>query len=956
MPKKISFINISAGIIFLIYAIYPFPVFSYTHSSGDPEKRDLVDESKGAEIATFKKVRCPNCGMEFFYVPGKECPHSQWIQYEAKKEDKEKGGEITDAGFGLKGARVKTQDLKSQDKFFDFLKTKEGALDKKSSKEEAVRQALSSQETEAGPRYELRQQLTCPYDGHVFFPEGDVVDQAKFKPKGMFIEEPPSNIESSFSKSISFGASKDLKQFGYELFFIPEKDQKEEKEQKEEMSSAKSIESLAALGMLKTALGGQGAQGSGFSSQAAGTDSAIVVPVSADYVIGPGDTLLINIWGSVQESFPVEVDREGKIMLPKSGPLYVWGMKLKEAESRITQRLNEFYTNFNVDVSMGKLRSIRVFVMGEVKKPGAYTLNSQSNIFQALYRAGGPTKMGSMRNIKIVAPDGKSRETDLYEFLLKGETADNSVIQSGDTIFVSPIGDVVAIGGNVKRPGIYETKSEIPLSDLIDFAGGITPTGNLQRLQVERIKDNERRVIVDIELKDSSLKDILLRNGDFVIISPIVRLKHNFVTILGNVEVPGDYGLTEDMSVRGLIEKSRGVMPGTYLSRAEIARVSKDRSREIIPINLDKMMMGGKDEDIALKEWDILLVYSEAEASSPSFVEIDGAVNKPGKYELTPNMKISDLIFRAGGVTSGDFIKGGELFHIVPGEQPVVRGIGIKRIFGSNIQIDKDIILQAGDTLFVKREPKLTEKKIVSIKGEVRFPGTYPIINGERLSDLITRAGGYTNDAFLPGAVFTRKSIKEVQEKMRQKFLEKEQRNVMEEQQAILMRAGSTASAEAVNQSVRARMEMMNMISEADIEGRMVIALVPLDQLKHTKYDISLEDGDAIYIPQSPSAITVIGSVNNPASVPFEVGKGIEYYIQRTGGLTKHADKTGIYVVRANGEAVNKFMMTKSVERGDTIVIPQEFKYWTPPGQLLKDTVEVLSRIAVGVGIIAALN
>jgi polysaccharide biosynthesis/export protein len=292
----------------------------------------------------------------------------------------------------------------------------------------------------------------------------------------------------------------------------------------------------------------------------------------------------------------------------------------------------------------------------------------------------------------------------------------------------------------------------------------------------------------------------------------------------------------------------------------------------------------------------------------------------------------------------------------VPGEQPVVREIGVKRIFGANIAIDKDIILQAGDTLFVKREPKLTEKKMITIKGEVRFPGTYPIIQGERLSDLITRAGGYTQDAFLPGAVFTRKSIKEVQEKMRQKFIEKEQRTLMEEQQAMLLRAGSSANADSIGQSVQARMEIMNMISGADIEGRMVIALLPLEKLKHTKYDISMEDGDTITIPQSPSAVTVIGSVNNPTSVPFEISKGIDYYIQKTGGLTKHADKSGIYVMRANGEAINKFMMTKYVERGDTIVIPQEFKYWTPPGQLLKDTVEVLSRIAVGVGIIAALQ
>jgi len=959
MPRRFSFINLSIAIIFLLTTVLPSGAFSYSDSR-DSQERDLVDESKNTDIASFKKVRCPNCGMEFFYVPGKESPHSHWVQYEAREEeklDKDKADSDFETELaGLKDNQDKLKDVDKQNKLFNFFKSSESAKDKKSTKDETIKKALTSQESKTQPEYKLRQQLTCPYDSYVFFPEGDLLDQAKFK-QNMPVYQEPSSIESSFSKSISFGAQKDLKQFGYELFLFAGRSQKDEtEEEKASFSATKSLESLAALGMLKTALGGQGTQGTDLSSQIAGTEDTVVVPVSADYIIGPGDTLLINIWGSVQESFPVSVDREGKIMLPKSGPLYVWGMKFKEVEELITQKLNEFYTNFNVDVSMGKLRNMRVFVMGEVKKPGSYSISSQSNIFQALYQAGGPTKMGSMRKIKVIAPDNKTKEVDLYQFLLKGDTSDNSIIQSGDTIFVPSIGDVVAISGNVKRPGIYETKSDIYLSDLMDFAGGITPTGNLQHLQVERIKDNERRVIVDIELKDGNFKDINLRNGDMVIISPIVRLKHNFVTILGNVETPGDYGLKEDMSVKNLIQTAKGMMPGTYLSRAEVARVSKDRSREIIPINLDKMMLGARDEDISLKEWDILLVYSEAEASSPSFVEIDGAVNKPGKYELTPNMKISDLIFRAGGVTSKDFIKGAELFHIIPGEQPVVREIGIKRILGPNILIDKDIMLQTGDTLFVKREPKLTEKKMITVKGEVRFPGIYPIIEGERLSDLIERAGGYTKEAFLPGAVFTRKSIKEVQEKMRKKFLEKEQRTIMEEQQAMLLRAGSVASADSIGQSVRARMEMMDLISGADIEGRMVVSLLPLNQLKRTKYDIPLEDGDSITIPEFPSAVTIIGSVNNPTSVPYETSKGIDYYIKRTGGLTKHADKSGIYVMRANGEAINKFMMTKYIERGDTIVVPQEFKYWTPPGQLLKDTVEVLSRIAIGVGIISALN
>ena len=600
--------------------------------------------------------------------------------------------------------------------------------------------------------------------------------------------------------------------------------------------------------------------------------------------------------------------------------------------------------------------------MGEIKEPGSYAINSQSTIFQALYAAGGPTKLGSLRKIKLIHGDQNKEEIDLYPFLLEGETLKYSKIQSGDTIFVPSVGDTVAITGNVKRPAIYETKSEVPLSDLLAFAGGITPTGDLQRLQVERIRNNERRVMLDIELKRTdigrfSLEDISMENGDLVIVSPIVRLKHDFVSILGNIERPGDYALSKDMSVSDLINRAKGFMPGTYLYRAEIARVTKDRSRKIIPVDLDKIMLGEQEEDILLDEWDVLLVYSEAEVQPPSFVEIDGAVNKPGKYELTPDMKVSDLIFKAGGTKQDNVIRGAELFHIMPGEQPVVRDISIKKLPGSiNISLDKDIILRAGDALFVKSEPKLTERKIAEIKGEVRFPGNYSIREGERLSSLIERVGGFTKEAFLDGTIFTRESIRESQEKMRKKFLERESRTLLEEQQSILLRGSTSGIVARSAESLKAREGMLDFIKDIEIQGRMVIKMASISELKGTKYDILLEDGDTIFIPQIPASVSIIGSVNNSISVPFESSKGIEYYIRRAGGLTRHADKSGIYVLRTNGEAISKFTMSKSVMRGDTIVVPQELKAWTPPGTILKDTVEILSRIALGIGIIAALD
>jgi len=962
--RRLKSVNLFLSFIFLLNTVLPVRAFSY-EATGGGFQHGRVDESMHYTPVIYEKVRCPRCGVEFYYVSGKEGPHSHFVHYEIDEaqETDGAGGAVELSQWQQwqqwqeEARRIeKAKKAREEKSLFSLSKSK------KDNDEIAKRFSKTMKKTRPSfasligdqPRYELRQKLTCPYDGYSFFPEGDRMEEGKLKHKSLVHEE-PSIIETSFAKSIPFGVSKGLTQFGYDLF---EKPDEQEKKEKLEAIIEKRSETLDTLGMLKAAFS-SGSEAPGLSFQS--MSQTVVVPISPDYVVGPGDTLIINIWGSVQESFPAEVDREGKIMLPKAGPLYVWGLKLKETEARIKRRLDQYYTNFYMDLSMGKLRDIQVYVMGEVGRPGTYKVSSQASIFQALYEAGGPTKLGSLRKIKLIHTDGKEEKIDLYPFLLQGKKTRPARVRSGDTIFVPTIGDVVAIAGNVKRPAIYETKSEIPLQDLLSFSGGITPTGDLQRLQVERIQDNERRIMLDIELRHSELgefllEDINMRNGDFVIVSPIVRLKHDFVSIIGNVERPGDYALSVDMKASDLINRAKGFLPGTYLHRAEIARVTKDRTRQIIPIDLDAITLGEEDGDIFLNEWDILLIYSESQIHPPAFAEVNGAVNRPGKYEISPKMKISDLIFKAGGVKPNELVRGAELFHIMPGEQPVVREIGIKVVSDMEIVIDKDIILRAGDALFVKSEPRLTERKIVAVRGEVNFPGTYSIREGERLSSLIERAGGFTEEAFLSGAVFNRKSIKEAQEKLRESFIDRENRRVLEEQQSVLLRRESGLDRGMISESMKMRRGMLDFIESVEIEGRMVIKLDSPAELKGSKYDILLEDGDILTIPQPPSAVAIMGSVNNPASVYFEPGRGVEYYIRRSGGLTRHADKKGIYVIKANGEAHGRFMMSKKIQRGDTIIVPQEFKYWTPPGQLLRDTIEMLSRIIVGVGIIAALD
>jgi len=405
MLRKFFSINLALSLIFLLTTVFPASLFSYETTDRGAEgssESNWTDESMGYRPVVYEKVRCPRCGMEFYYVPGKEGIHSHWVHYEVSGEDltgsvsapKEKGEEDELTREKKKGLLSLLKD-KEEDR--EEIKEMISGIGEKE-------QVLSQLQEAAGKHYKLRQKLTCPYDSHGFFAEGDVLEDIKLMQKRFAAAEEASAIEASFSRSIPFGIAKELKQFGYDLFAIPEEEMKGEKTAS---ITGQDANALGMLGVLTAALGKK-TQSPSLSDIGASSQTAII-PVSPDYIIGPGDNLVVNIWGSVQESFPIEVDREGKIMLPKAGPLYVWGLKLKDTEIKIKQRLDHYYTNFYMDLSMGKLRDIQVYMMGEVKKPGSYNISSQATIFQALYKAGGPTKLGSLRKSSLCTPTAKKR-------------------------------------------------------------------------------------------------------------------------------------------------------------------------------------------------------------------------------------------------------------------------------------------------------------------------------------------------------------------------------------------------------------------------------------------------------------------------------------------------------------------------------------------------------------------
>ncbi|NQT46236.1 MAG: SLBB domain-containing protein [Candidatus Omnitrophica bacterium] len=762
-------------------------------------------------------------------------------------------------------------------------------------------------------------------------------------------------IEQAFAGKIPSFIPRNLTQFGYDLFPTEEEMRlrsmrDDRKFEGDDVSSSDKIKELVNnnKGISDYRTGGFGS--SQFKAQAN-------VMVNSDYVIGPDDEMIISVWGNMQEVFKVTVDKEGKINLPKSGPLYVWGLKFKDCEELIKGKLSKHYSNLYISVSMGRLRLIEVFVLGEVVKPGSHSLSALSDIFHTLYIAGGPKKMGTMRRIQFLKDGGEAKVVDLYDILISGRKITDCKLESGDTIFVPPIGGAVGIAGSVKRPAIYEIKEDLSLADLIKMSGGISSVGYLNRIQVERVKEHSELVVFDLEFAsedelDSSSKDIRLQDGDLVLVYPISQLKRNYVSISGNVTRPAEYEFKEGMTVKELLEKAGGILPGTYLERAEIYRFKDDNTREIISFEIDALMKGEAD-DIALKEWDNLRVYGRSEILSTQYVSVDGAVQKGGRFILSSGMKVSDLIFKGGGLKETASLANAELFRTTSGSGPELIKVDVDKVYSGDEAYD--ITLKDNDHLFV-REVISGQKRVIEVTGEVNYPGKYAVSQGERLSSVLQRAGGFKESAYLDGAFLSRVSVKEVQEKMVRQFLEMEQKALLAEQSSMSVGVSDTQS-QARMQVLEYRSDLIHKLSNVDIPGRMILKLDRMDKFTGSPYDIVIEDGDKLHIPSRPSTVLVVGNVYHSSAIAFMGNRGVNYYLNKVGGLTKNADSKGIYIIKASGESDTTFVSARKVSPGDTIIVPEKYIYKTPTGILLRDIAKVIYEVGLGAAVaMAALD
>ena len=481
------------------------------------------------------------------------------------------------------------------------------------------------------------------------------------------------------------------------------------------------------------------------------------MPAGPDYVLGPGDSVVVNMWGVESARLERLIDRQGQIALPEAGTVAVSGLTMSQAQSAIQQALRTQFQNEHVELSLGRVRTVRIYVVGDVQRPGAYDVSSLSTALNALYAAGGPTSRGSLRTLKHYRGAQLIREIDLYDLLLHGVRSDLERLLPGDTILVPPVGAQVTVAGMVRRPAIYELKGEQNLDEVLALAGGLLVSASLEEVRVERVEAHDRRTTLSVRVpdgaqeSDAALRAFHVQDGDNVTVAPILPYDNEVVYLDGHVFRPGPHAWHEGMTVNDLLRSYKDVMPEPA-SYAEVIRLDPpDLRPETITFDLSELLIG--NDPIALQPFDVVRVFGRYEIDPPK-VSIHGEVNRPGEYPMSEGMTVSGLVRMAGGFRRSAYRKEADLSsYVIENDEKVLVKHSVVDI-AKALDGDKsaDVALQPGDVVGIRQMTGWQDiGASVTIDGEVRFPGTYGIEEGERLSSVLERAGGLRDDAYPAG-------------------------------------------------------------------------------------------------------------------------------------------------------------------------------------------------------------
>lgn len=756
------------------------------------------------------------------------------------------------------------------------------------------------------------------------------------------------------------------------------------------------------------------------------------LPAGPDYVVGPGDGLSIDLWGGVSQRLYRVVDREGRVALPEVGPVGVSGKSLADVQQNLQQVLRTQFRDVSVDVSISRLRTIRVYVVGDVANPGAYDISSLSTPLNALFAAGGPTPQGSLRIVKHYRGDQVVQEVDLYDLLLHGVRSNLAPLENGDTVLVPPIGPQVTIEGMVRRPAIYELKNEKDLASVLELAGGLLPTAALQHIEVQRTVVNQKETMVSLDIPNGDdasqvtkkLSSFAVNDGDTIRIFPIAPYNQNAVYLEGHVIRPGDYSYRAGMRVANLISSYKDLLPEPATNYAEIIRLNapdfrpsvhsfnlaqaladpsqspllqpmdtveifgrydfenpptvsvwgdvrgpgtfnttgeirladaihlagglaadaesgdaqvfrflNDGKLKIFSVNLQQALAGDPTQNIVLASRDRVLVHRDPDSVEPAVVYVKGDVAQPGRYPLTTNMKVADLIRAAGGLE--------------PSADPDVADLTRYKWVGGNRTLDgqhdsielaaalkgdpsADVSLHNGDVVTIRQLANWDDLGAsVSVTGQVKHPGTYGIQPGERLSSILKRAGGFQTDAYAYGAIFQRQQVRDVQMKDQGDLVLR----IKNEQHNLEQLPDSDPAQKQAKQAALAQYQTtLTELGENPPVGRLTIRISSdIRRWQGSASDIVVQAGDKIFIPKRPSYVMVTGQVYNATAIAYRPGRSAKWYLSQAGGPTTVANKKEIFVIRADGSVVGDHSSLwggRSLDAvllpGDTVVVPEK--------------------------------
>ena len=670
------------------------------------------------------------------------------------------------------------------------------------------------------------------------------------------------------------------------------------------------------------------------------------VPIPSDYRIGPGDLIEIQLFGQRNDSFSLGISREGMIRFPGIGPIHAFekGTSFLELKNHLKEKIQEHLgEGVQSAITLGAFRSMRIFLLGEVRKQGAYTVSALSTTINALLSCGGIKETGSLRNIQLKRGGKIISTLDLYDLLLHGDTSADHSLQPGDVIFVPVVEKQISISGAVRRPAKFEIRGGETLKDVLELAGGVEGRAYLSNIRLERLGADFRPIVKNLSIPNDSSYKIL--TGDVISLGSASSKVMNSVSLLGNVERPGEYEWRKGLTLGDLIHSSNDLLPTTDLTYGLIRRKLENGSIKVISFAPVELFNQESKQSLFLEKQDAVFFFSNKtprtdllngilddlhrQSNSKNYthvVNVSGLVRFPGEYPLVEGMNLSQLLDASGGLLDAAYTLSAEITRLsVNGEQQAtVQHLNLDNL--DNLNFTSSFKLSPYDHLQVKKVPYWTENLTVTLSGEFIFPGTYQILRGETVSQLVARAGGLSDQAFTDGAVFSRENLRETEEKQKERLISQLESDL----------ATATLSSTNAEESAQARTAAQSMLSKLrnqESQGRLVIDLDKILEAESSS-DIFVKDGDILFVPSLPYAVSVSGEVQFPSSHLFDEKLDVKDYIYKSGGYSQNADEARTFVVKANGSVLTskgnawfgKGSAIQTISAGDVIVVPIDLK------------------------------